>query len=206
MKKIFTLLFLLFTVFLPSLSVNLIKALEFEDSYPYISLEVEKTEVSPGETFQYIITYGNRGPEAAENIKITLNQAMDGRSPLGFVTSKPGPDGWFSSEYGNLAQYLIPSLQPDKQATQEGQIKISVEVRESAAPQTLSVTASLQAPKREIGKRLIVSDAAITKIITSIPGDFAIEKQETATSQAFLGGTALIVTGFVAGRKSKKQR
>lgn len=164
MKKFFT------TLTLATLSILFLiplaqasQTLEFEDSDPFISLAMDKNEVSPAEELKFIITYGNRGPRPAENVKVTLNQPMGGRAPLEFVSSQPQPDNWLASQYGNLPEFFITLLET-YEATEEGKITITARVRESAAPQTLTTTVSLQAPKREIGKRLVVSNTASTKI------------------------------------------
>lgn len=177
MKKIFTRLTLatLSILFLVPLA-QASQTLELEESDPFISLAMDKNEVSPAEELNFILTFGNRGPQPAENVKVTLNQPMDGRAPVEFVSSQPQPDNWLASEYGNLPEFFITLLET-YEATEEGKIIITARVRESAAPQTLTATASLQAPKREIGKRLVVSNTASMKI-KGTDGSFP-RKEET---------------------------
>jgi hypothetical protein len=134
-----------------------------ENSDPYITLLSTKPSVVEGEEFELLINFGNKGPEPADNVKIVLNQPLDGRSPLEFLSSDPIPDKWITSEYGNLAEFLIARLETFE-ATEEGKINVKVRVRESVASQTITPTVNLQAPNRESGKRLIVSEAALVQI------------------------------------------
>ena len=53
------------------------------------------------------------------------------------------------------------------EATGEGKLTMTVAVRESAIAQTITSTASLEAPKRESGKRLIVSEPISVVIVKS---------------------------------------
>lgn len=130
----------------------------YEKSEPYISFSTDKNVVLENEQFIFLVKYGNKGIESAENVKIIFNQPLDGRAPLKFVSSEPKPDKWIISEYGNLAEFIIDRLET-YEATEEGKIEIKVQVRETVASQILTPTANLQAPNREIGKRLVVSDS-----------------------------------------------
>lgn len=152
---------------------------EFSDPYVYLVLEEEK--VKPGDQFTFEIVYGNQGPDPSEKVTISLNQPLDGRSPLELVESEPEPDRLISSEYGNLPQYFIEELAVDDPAEELNTIKITLKVRDSVPSQTLTPTASLQAPKRIPGKSLVVSEA----VFINIEGN---EKQELLLEQ--VKGTA----------------
>jgi len=156
-----------------------------EASDPYLSLSVSQKEVQPKDTLSYSITFGNRGPRAAENVRITLNLPLGGRAPLEFVSADPNPTRWLSSEFGSLPEFFIPSLE-SFEATGEGKLSLTLSVRESATAQTITTTASLEAPQREIGKRLIVSEP-VSVVIVKAKDNKAIgigEEDKTASPES----------------------
>lgn len=157
-----TLLFTAVTVF----RISAAQIDNFEMSDPYLELIVDKFNVKPGEELTYLIKFSNRGPQPAKDLTIILNQPLDARSPLEFVSADPEPVEWLSSEYGNLPKFSV-SLLETFEATEAGIIRVTTLVRDSAIPQSISPTASIQAPNREIGKQLVVSEAAVTKILKS---------------------------------------
>lgn len=167
---LFTLL--LFALFimggLPPFPVAAAEDKEFEHSDPFISLTANKDAVAPSDELLFQITYGNKGPQIAENVKVILNQPLDGRSPVQFVSADPEPDNWLESEFGRVPEFIIDKVETYETA-EEGIIEVRVRVRESVAAQTLSATASLQAPKREAGKRLVVSNPIAVKITATTP-------------------------------------
>lgn len=184
MRKVFAFLAIALWYSLISLKVQALEKQEAELSNPYIELSADKLEVEPQDELGFAIIFGNLGPEASENIRITLNQPLDGRSPLQFVDSDPKPDDWITSEYGNLAVFKIPYLDTFE-ATEEGEIAVETKVRESAAPQTFSVTANLEAPKRPVGERLVASQDLEIKINSS----GQLDNLET-TDEEFSAGVA----------------
>lgn len=168
--------------------INASSVVDFEDSDPYLTLVVDKETVRPRETLHYTINYGNRGPTSAKDVKVTLNQALGGRSALEFVKSIPPPDEWIGSEYGRLPTFFVPELLPDAEATEGGEIEVNVKVRQSTPPQVLIATATLEAPKREFGKRLVTSEKVQTRIVvpfsdTALLGETATQSPEATESQ-----------------------
>lgn len=180
MKKVFHVL--IFFIFL-SLSSNFIvrafNGFEIENSDPYISLSADKNAVQPGQELTFHINYGNKGPEIAENVKITLNQPLDGRSPFIFVSSSPVPDKWLTSEFGNLPEYYLEELNPetDEEEILPEKIELTVQVRNSTPDQELIITASIQAPNKKAGERLSKSNELSIQI--------GKEKIKEATEAAF---------------------
>ena len=164
MRTFFTALPFVLIGWLSLASVQAGEPLQAENSEPYLSIVASQKEVRPKDEFSYTITFGNRGPRMAENVRITLNTALGGRAPLTYVTADPQPSNWLSSEFGSLPEYFIPELE-SFEATGEGKLTMTVAVRESAIAQTITSTASLEAPKRESGKRLIVSEPISVVIV-----------------------------------------
>ena len=190
MKKFFTSLgFIILSGWLFPLGAYAVVSSGYEDSDPYLSLEVSQKEARPKEEFSYVITFGNRGPLAAENVRITLNLPLGGRAPVQFVSSEPVPSNWLSSEFGSLPEFFVETLE-SFEATSEGKINVVVVIRDSAIPQTITATASLEASKREIGKRLIISDPVSLEIMKDTATKTeAVTPSETATGEASLSTT-----------------
>lgn len=180
MKRVFVLLLTVFFVFNFSTDLHALELEDNENSEPYINLEVDNTTPELGEKIQFNILFGNTGLETAENIKITFNQPLDGRSPLQYVESDPEPTSWLTSEFGNLPEYVIESL-PTFEVEEERSIEIIVSVRESIAPQIITPSANLQAPKRAAGQKLIKSDTLIVNIANA-ENDKSERELESTTS------------------------
>lgn len=192
MKNTASLIGLLLTFsLLSALGIRAAEPIVFEQSQPYLTLTAIPENLDPGERIVFTIEYGNLGPDPAENVTITLNQPMDGRSPLIFLSAVPEPDKWISSEYGNLAEFSQKILEPDE-ATSSGSIEIVAQVREAAASQQLQATASLEAPLRELGKRLVTSNASSI----TIGNEADIGDDGPAGSDRQAGGKDATVSAF----------
>ena len=183
MKQVFTTLFMMLLG--TSWSPNSIQAQEefaLEDSQPFITLKSDGEQIHPGGTYTYSIEYGNWGAQIAENVVITLNLPMDGRSPIRYLSSDPAVDEWYSSEYGNLPKFNIPKL-PTTETDEPEMISVKVAVREGSAAQDIKASANLEAPNREIGKRLINSNTVIVHL-DGETAEWAATASATPSSQA----------------------
>ena len=182
MKQVFTILFVMLLG--TSWFTNSIQAQEefaLEDSQPFITLTSDSENIHPGGTYTYTIEYGNWGAQTARNMVITLNLPMDGRSPIRYLSSDPAVDEWYSSEYGNLPKFNIPKLETTETGEPE-MISVKVAVREGIVAQDIKASANLEAPNREIGKRLINSNTVIVHLDGESP-EWAATASATPSSQ-----------------------
>lgn len=171
MRSFFTNVVVLAVLLIVSSQVRVNAIESRENSDPYLVLAVDRTEVRPGETLSFSLEFANRGRDKAEDVTITLNQPLDGRSPLLFVSADPPPDRWISSEYGNLPEFVVPVI--GREATESGKISLVARVREAVSTQELQVSAGLLAPRREIGRQQASSNSVTVRI-------YAPESQEAS--------------------------